>query len=89
MACEEVAHSRPLFLTIYTIVIVGIVFSSLYVFSAIRYPSTNASTWSLSSTLFHTLIHTPIASVKITPFLLLPLNVKYPFVDFKCVANLP
>ncbi|TKY70190.1 Reticulon protein [Spatholobus suberectus] len=49
MACEEVAHSRPLFLTIYTVVVVGIVLSSLYVFSAIRYPSTNPSTWSLSN----------------------------------------
>ncbi|KAL5168808.1 Arabinosyltransferase XEG113 [Glycine soja] len=49
MACEEVAHSRPLFLTIYTIVIVGIVFSSLYVFSAIRHPSAIPSTWSLSN----------------------------------------
>ncbi|XP_027360591.1 arabinosyltransferase XEG113-like isoform X2 [Abrus precatorius] len=49
MACEEVAHSRPLFLTIYTVVIVGIVFSSLYIFSAIRYSSTNPSAWSLSN----------------------------------------
>ncbi|KAK7367134.1 hypothetical protein VNO80_09143 [Phaseolus coccineus] len=49
MACEEVLHSRPLFLTIYTVVIIGIVFSSFYVFSAIRYPSTNPSSWSLSN----------------------------------------
>ncbi|KAI6706882.1 hypothetical protein NL676_009844 [Syzygium grande] len=34
-SCQEVASSRPLFLTIYTTVIVGIVFSSLYVFSAV------------------------------------------------------
>ncbi|CAL0313223.1 unnamed protein product [Lupinus luteus] len=33
--CEEVSHSKSLFLTIYTLVIIGIVFSSLYVFSAI------------------------------------------------------
>ncbi|QCD81833.1 arabinosyltransferase XEG113-like [Vigna unguiculata] len=33
--CEEVANSKPLFLTIYTVVIVGIVVSSFYVFSAI------------------------------------------------------
>jgi len=46
MACEEVAHSRPLFLTIYTVVIVGVVVSSLYVFSAIHYSSTTSSAWS-------------------------------------------
>lgn len=34
-SCQEVASSRPLFLTIYTTVIVGIVLSSLYVFSAV------------------------------------------------------
>ncbi|BAT75204.1 Arabinosyltransferase protein [Vigna angularis] len=33
--CEEVANSKPLFLTIYTVVIVGIVVSSFYVFSSI------------------------------------------------------
>ncbi|KAK7250704.1 hypothetical protein RIF29_33306 [Crotalaria pallida] len=33
--CEEVAQSKPLFLTIYTVVIIGIVVSSFYVFSAI------------------------------------------------------
>ncbi|XP_045813735.1 arabinosyltransferase XEG113-like [Trifolium pratense] len=42
MACEEVANSRPLFLTIYTVVIVGIVVSTLYVFSAIHYSSSAA-----------------------------------------------
>ncbi|KAL5099752.1 hypothetical protein RYX36_004079 [Vicia faba] len=47
MAFEEVAYSRPLFLTIYTVVIVGIVVSSLYVFSAIHYsPTTSSSAWS-------------------------------------------
>ncbi|XP_056173867.1 arabinosyltransferase XEG113 isoform X2 [Syzygium oleosum] len=34
-SCQEVVSSRPLFLTIYTTVIVGIVLSSLYVFSAV------------------------------------------------------
>lgn len=33
--CEEVANSKPLFLTIYTVVVIGIVVSSFYVFSAI------------------------------------------------------
>ncbi|CAJ2646858.1 unnamed protein product [Trifolium pratense] len=42
MACEEVANSRPLFLTIYTVVIVSIVVSTLYVFSAIHYSSSAA-----------------------------------------------
>ncbi|KAJ1396827.1 Tetratricopeptide-like helical domain superfamily [Sesbania bispinosa] len=46
MACEDVPYSRPLFLTIYTVVIVGIVLSSFYVFSAIRFSSTNPSAWS-------------------------------------------
>lgn len=34
-SCQEVASSRPLFLTIYATVIAGIVLSSLYVFSAV------------------------------------------------------
>ncbi|KAJ7943988.1 arabinosyltransferase [Quillaja saponaria] len=34
-ACQEVANSKPLFLTIYATVIIGIVVSSFYVFSAI------------------------------------------------------
>ncbi|MED6121700.1 hypothetical protein PIB30_032701 [Stylosanthes scabra] len=38
--CEEVAQSKPLFLTIYTVVIIGIVVSFFYVFSAI-YSSNN------------------------------------------------
>ncbi|XP_058777608.1 arabinosyltransferase XEG113-like [Vicia villosa] len=47
MAFDDVAYSRPLFLTIYTVVIVGIVVSSLYVFSAIHYsPTTSSSAWS-------------------------------------------
>ncbi|XP_057448825.1 arabinosyltransferase XEG113-like [Lotus japonicus] len=46
MACEEVANSRPLFLTIYTVVIVGIVFSSFYIFSALYSSSTNPAAWS-------------------------------------------
>ncbi|XP_048132086.1 arabinosyltransferase XEG113 isoform X3 [Rhodamnia argentea] len=34
-SCQEVASSRPLFLTIYATVVVGIVLSSFYVFSAV------------------------------------------------------
>lgn len=33
--CQEAAKSKPLFVTIYATVIVGIIFSSFYVFSAI------------------------------------------------------
>lgn len=33
--CHEVANTRPLFLAIYATVIIGVVFSSFYVFSAI------------------------------------------------------
>lgn len=43
---KEMANSKPLFLTIYATVLIGIVFSSVYVFSAI-YSSPN-STFSLS-----------------------------------------
>lgn len=43
---KEMANSKPLFLTIYATVVIGIVFSSVYVFSAI-YSSPN-STFSLS-----------------------------------------
>ncbi|KAF5735133.1 Xyloglucanase [Tripterygium wilfordii] len=42
-SCQEVAGSKPLFLTIYTTVIVGIVVSSFYVFSAIY--SGSGSSW--------------------------------------------
>ncbi|XP_047338278.1 arabinosyltransferase XEG113 [Impatiens glandulifera] len=48
MAWKEVANSKPLFLTVYATVIVGIVFSSVYVFSAI-YSSGNSSVQSSSS----------------------------------------
>jgi len=56
--CEEVANSKPLFLTIYTVVIIGIVVSSFYVFSAIyssNPPASQSSAWlsSLSSMCFH------------------------------------
>ncbi|KAF7829106.1 arabinosyltransferase XEG113-like [Senna tora] len=46
-ACDDVAHSKPLFLTIYTTVIVGILVSSLYVFSAIysSKPAADTSAW--------------------------------------------
>ncbi|KAJ1434121.1 Nucleotide-diphospho-sugar transferase [Sesbania bispinosa] len=57
--CEEVAHSKPLFLTIYTVVIIGIVVSFFYVFSAIYSTNTPASqptAW-LSSSLPHENTH--------------------------------
>ncbi|CAL0311724.1 unnamed protein product [Lupinus luteus] len=49
--CEEVVHSRPMFLTIYTVVVVAIVVSSLYVFSALysNNPSSLLSSFSSSS----------------------------------------
>lgn len=43
----------------------------------------------LNSTLFHTLIRTHFFFVNFTPFILLLVNVTYPFVKFKCVVNLP
>ncbi|XP_019445117.1 PREDICTED: arabinosyltransferase XEG113-like isoform X2 [Lupinus angustifolius] len=49
---EDVVHSRPLFLTIYTVVVVGIVVSSLYIFSAFysnNNPSSFLSSFSSSS----------------------------------------
>lgn len=45
---QELANSKPLFLTIYATVLIGIVFSSFYVFSAIYSPDSTAS-WRLSS----------------------------------------
>lgn len=44
---KEMANSKPLFMTIYATVLIGIVFSSVYVFSAI-YSSPHSSTFSLS-----------------------------------------
>ncbi|KAJ8555268.1 hypothetical protein K7X08_012764 [Anisodus acutangulus] len=44
---KEMANSKPLFLTIYATVLIGIVFSSVYVFSAI-YSSPHSTTFSLS-----------------------------------------
>ncbi|CAK9144073.1 unnamed protein product [Ilex paraguariensis] len=46
--CQEVANSKPLFATIYATVLIGIVFSSFYVFSAI-YSSGSSSAHSTSS----------------------------------------
>ncbi|KAM7493707.1 hypothetical protein LguiB_028316 [Lonicera macranthoides] len=43
---KEFANSKPLFLTIYATVIIGIIFSSFYVFSAIYSPQTTSS-WRL------------------------------------------
>ncbi|KAI4327901.1 hypothetical protein L6164_020310 [Bauhinia variegata] len=48
-ACDDVAPSKPLFLTIYTVVIIGIVVSSFYVFSAIYSSKPTASSAWLSS----------------------------------------
>uniref|UniRef100_A0A5B7C3B3 Nucleotide-diphospho-sugar transferase domain-containing protein n=1 Tax=Davidia involucrata TaxID=16924 RepID=A0A5B7C3B3_DAVIN len=45
---QEVANSKPLFVTIYATVLIGIVFSSFYVFSAI-YSSGNSAAGSTSS----------------------------------------
>lgn len=42
-AVQETAASKPLFLTIYATVIVGIVVSSFYVFSAIYSPSASTT----------------------------------------------
>lgn len=42
---QELVNSKPLFLTIYTTVIVGIVFSSFYVFSAVYSPSSASASW--------------------------------------------
>ncbi|KAJ0043389.1 hypothetical protein Pint_19469 [Pistacia integerrima] len=46
---QEVANSKPLFKTIYTTVIIGILVSAFYVFSAIKSPITASSTSWLSS----------------------------------------
>ncbi|XP_012475528.1 arabinosyltransferase XEG113 isoform X2 [Gossypium raimondii] len=48
-AVQEAAASKPLFLTIYTTIIVGIVATSFYVFSAIYSPSAPTSTQSIST----------------------------------------
>ncbi|KAJ4707597.1 arabinosyltransferase [Melia azedarach] len=42
---QEVANSKPLFLAIYTTVIIGIVVSSFYVFSAIYSSNSVSTTW--------------------------------------------
>lgn len=44
---KEVTNSKPLFLTVYGAVLMGIVFSAIYVFSAVYSPDSAAS-WSLS-----------------------------------------
>ncbi|GMP95154.1 hypothetical protein CsSME_00044308 [Camellia sinensis var. sinensis] len=41
---QEIANSKPLFLTIYATVIIGILFSSFYVFSAV-YSSSSSPSW--------------------------------------------
>ncbi|OWM65053.1 hypothetical protein CDL15_Pgr028771 [Punica granatum] len=74
---QEVASSKPLFLTIYTTVIVGIVVSSFYVFSAVysaEDSSPNSTTWvssppSLSHADFHQVSNSsPLAtSVAVPP----------------------
>ncbi|CAL5197348.1 unnamed protein product [Lathyrus oleraceus] len=50
--CEELTQSKPLFITIYTVVIIGIVVSFFYVFSAIYSsdtPAAHSSAWLSSS----------------------------------------
>ncbi|KAJ7953290.1 arabinosyltransferase [Quillaja saponaria] len=49
-ACQDVANSKPLFLTIYTTVIIGIIVSSFYVFSAIYSGQSPAESFSSIST---------------------------------------
>lgn len=44
---QEVANSKPLFLTIYGTVIIGIIVSSFYVFSAIYSPD-STTVWQFS-----------------------------------------
>ncbi|XP_071702173.1 arabinosyltransferase XEG113 [Rutidosis leptorrhynchoides] len=44
---KEVTNSKPLFLTVYGTVLIGIVFSAIYVFSAVYSPD-SAVSWSLS-----------------------------------------
>ncbi|XP_075484425.1 arabinosyltransferase XEG113-like [Primulina tabacum] len=51
--CKEVAHSKPLFLTIYATVVIGILVSSFYVFSAVFSGSGSfSSSWLSSSTAY-------------------------------------
>ncbi|XP_031391449.1 arabinosyltransferase XEG113 isoform X2 [Punica granatum] len=73
---QEVASSKPLFLTIYTTVIVGIVVSSFYVFSAVysaEDSSPNSTTWvssppSLSHADFHQVSNSsPLATAVAVP----------------------
>ncbi|XP_075495671.1 LOW QUALITY PROTEIN: arabinosyltransferase XEG113-like [Primulina tabacum] len=50
---KEVAHSKPLFLTVYTAVIIGILVSSFYVFSSVFSSSGSfSSSWLSSSTAY-------------------------------------
>ncbi|GAB4857978.1 hypothetical protein Ancab_015882 [Ancistrocladus abbreviatus] len=48
-SCQEAANSKPLFLTIYATVIIGIIFSSIYVFSALFSAKPPDASFSLSS----------------------------------------
>lgn len=53
---KEVAHSKPLFLTVYTAVIIGILVSSFYVFSSVFSSSGSfSSSWLSSSTAYRDL----------------------------------
>ncbi|KAH9739592.1 Arabinosyltransferase [Citrus sinensis] len=56
---QELVNSKPLFLTIYTTVIVGIVFSSFYVFSAVYSPSSASANWFSSPP---SISHSPVAA---------------------------
>ncbi|KAI7993370.1 Arabinosyltransferase XEG113 [Camellia lanceoleosa] len=42
---QEIANSKPLFLTIYATVVIGILFSSFYVFSAVYSSSSSSPSW--------------------------------------------
>ncbi|GMH22835.1 hypothetical protein Nepgr_024678 [Nepenthes gracilis] len=50
--CQEAANSKPLFLTVYATLVIGIIFSSVYVFSAIFSPKVSISLSSLPPAVF-------------------------------------
>ncbi|XLS89520.1 hypothetical protein HN51_065528 [Arachis hypogaea] len=73
--CEEVAQSKPLFLTIYTVVIIGIVVSFFYVFSAIYSSNNLLSSPSTVSSSFSQIMPLLIALQGLASF---GLNLMYP-----------
>ncbi|XP_057963795.1 arabinosyltransferase XEG113 [Malania oleifera] len=65
---QEVANSKPLFLTIYATVIFGVIFSSFYVFSAIYSAKPpDSATSSASSSWFSPLHSAPVSHVNSAP----------------------